>query len=77
MECLSLEQGEPHSRGVRCVALAGRGGHQGRGCVVYVFYVCKLICVLRFLQVLRGFAPGYLGDPYGCPRQKPKLHPGA
>jgi hypothetical protein len=31
--------------------------------------VCELICVLRFLQVLSGFPPGYLGDPYGCPQQ--------
>jgi hypothetical protein len=62
-ERLSLERGEPHSRGVRCVALAGHGGHRGRGCAVCMFYVCKLICVLHFLPVLSGFPPGYLGDP--------------
>jgi hypothetical protein len=37
MERLSLERGEPHSRGVRCVVLAGRGGHHGRDYAVYVF----------------------------------------
>jgi hypothetical protein len=62
-ECLSLERGDPRSRGVCCVALAGRGGPKGRGWAVYVLYVCELICVLRFLQVLSGFPPGYLGDP--------------
>jgi hypothetical protein len=36
-ERLSLERGGPHSRGIRCVALVGCGGHQGRGCVVRVF----------------------------------------
>jgi hypothetical protein len=35
-ERLSLERGGLHSRGVCCVVLAGRGGHQGRGCAVYV-----------------------------------------
>jgi hypothetical protein len=34
-ERLPLEWGEPRSRGVRCVVLAGRGGHQGRGRAVY------------------------------------------
>jgi hypothetical protein len=47
-ERLSLERGGLNSRGIRCVVLAGRGGHQGRGCVVYVLWVHELIRVLRF-----------------------------
>jgi hypothetical protein len=31
--------------------------------VMVVLCMCRLICVLRLLQILSGFPLGYLGDP--------------
>jgi hypothetical protein len=47
-ERLSLERGGPHSRGVRCVTMAGRGGHRGRGCAVCVLGVRVDSCFTFF-----------------------------
>jgi hypothetical protein len=39
--------------------------------ILGVFYVCGVVCVLLFAKE-NGFH-GYLGDPYGCPRQRALL----
>jgi hypothetical protein len=58
------------TRGVfRRAALVDRGGHQGRGRVVHVFWVRELIRDSRFFAGFKRVSPGYLGDPCGCPRQ--------
>jgi hypothetical protein len=51
----------------------GPRGHHGVDRVVRIFCVRLEIgfafCV--FLQVLSRIAPGFLGDPYGCPDTEP------
>jgi hypothetical protein len=74
-ERLSLERGGLHSRGIRCVVLAGRGGHQGRGCVVYVLWVHELIRVLRFFAGFRRASPRLIrGLLWLSPTQSVLMH---
>jgi hypothetical protein len=69
--CVQVPSSEADlARGGVCRAtLAGRVGHHGRDRVVHVFYVHGLVRVLRFFAGFKRVSPGYLGDPYGCPRQ--------
>jgi hypothetical protein len=54
-------------------ALAGRGGHQGCDRLVCAFLGSWISSRFALFMSFKRVLPGYLGDPYGCPRQPPSL----
>jgi hypothetical protein len=56
-------------RGAKAGCLLGRWGYPGRGCMRCDLPLVSLFVILLFCEEM-GFSL-LLGDPYGCPRQKP------